>query len=94
MSRLQIIRWLHINWFIVATIAFAFALGAGEVFIFVRFHPNLLIMAALCCASVAALFGFVLLLLRIRRPISDFWYRWHTRELDLAEKKVERSATR
>ena len=81
----HLLRWLGRNWFIVAVIAAALALGAVQLWVHLTFRPPWLIGGLISVAAIVLLLGFVWLLLALhslRRPLADLRYRWLTRDVD------------
>lgn len=86
--------WLVRNWFLVLVVSFAVLLGAIQFWVERAFHPPLLITGVVSVVSIAALFGLVLGVLRLRRPFADLRYRWLTRDVSRAMKQTKHNAKR
>jgi hypothetical protein len=75
-------------------VSFAVVLGLIQFWLQWAFRPPLLITGIVGAVSIAALLGFVLALLYVRRPIADLRYRWLTRDVDRAIKHPDRKVKR
>jgi hypothetical protein len=71
-------------WFTLSIVVFSVAVGVLQFWIQKKLGLGPWVMTTLVAGSLAAIGGFVLLLLRLRVPIEDFKYRLLTRDVDRA----------
>jgi hypothetical protein len=93
-ERSQLGQWLRRNWFLTLIVCFALVLGLLQFWLQWALRPPLVITGIIGAVSVAALLGFVIALLHLRRPFADMRYRWLTRDVDRATKHRDRKANR
>ncbi len=90
-ERVQPLRWLRRNWFVVLVVSFAVALGLGQLWFHRAVAPGPAAAAVDAIGSLAALVVFAVLLLvvpsKFRRRMRDLRYRWTTRAVDRAMRR-------
>ena len=94
LERSQLVRWLRRNWFLVVVLSFAMSLALVQAWVQWTFHPPLIVDGAVAIVALATLFVFVLVVLRLRRPLAEMRYRWLTRRVDRAMNEARRRANR
>lgn len=76
------------DWFLTLVVSFALLLAVAQVWIQRAFDPPIVVSRLLGAVNIAALLGWILLLLRLRQPSTDMKYRWASRNMDRAMRKT------
>lgn len=84
----QLRKWVQRNWFLTLVVSFALLLELGQIWIQRVFHLSIFFTGVLAVVAIAALVGWILLILRRRQPLADVRYRLLTRGVNRAMRKT------
>lgn len=94
LQRAQLRRCLQRNGFLLLVVSFALLLELVQIWIQRVFHLPILVTGLLAVVAIAALFGWILLILRLRQPLADVRYRWLARGVNRTMRKTGRRPRR